>query len=365
MKKMVISISMVLFIVGLFALNNVLAFEIITQEMMEKEIVTETDLIRNVDNFIVLFDTSGSSNELVPGKSVTRIAATKNLLKERNAWLPNLGYQAGLYEYTNNETLAGTFKEVYAMQAYDRDRFAAAIDQLPEEGQGPTMLQAGLHGLRKVVANLSGKTAVVMFTDGTFSVVRGPKKPLQIAQEIARENDVCFYLVSSATDDVNQQLLEAVSKVNACSRVVPLATFLDNPVYLGGALFTVKTTAYERLVPVTEVVGFVADDILFDFNSAELRPDYDEKKMMLVNFLQQNPDTYVVVAGFTDSIGDEEYNLGLSERRAESVKSALTGAGIDGDRIATLWYGELNPVADNTTEEGRQRNRRVELGVGK
>jgi OOP family OmpA-OmpF porin len=251
------------------------------------------------------------------------------------------------------------------MQPYDRDRFSAAIDQLPEKGQGPTMLQAGLHGLRKVVANLSGKTAVVMFTDGSFSVVRGPKKPLQIAQEIVEDKDVCFYLISSATDDVNQQLLEAVSKVNACSRVVPLATFLDNPQYLGGALFTVKTTAYERLVPVTEVVGFVADDILFDFNNAELRPEYDEKKMMLVDFLQQNPETYVVVAGFTDSVGDEEYNLGLSERRAESVKSALTSAGIDGNRVVTLWYGEFNPVADNTTEEGRQRNRRVELGVGK
>ncbi|MGD8700962.1 MAG: OmpA family protein [Desulfosarcina sp.] len=365
MKRLFFSISTIVFVVGVFTMNNVLAFEIITQEMIQKEIVTETDLIRNADNFIILFDTSSSTNEMVPGKSISKIQAAKNLLKERNAWLPDLGYQSGLYIYTDHETLVGTFKEVYGMQAYDRGRFATAIDQLPETGQGGTTLNAGLSPLRKVVAGLSGKTAIIMFTDGKVTRLRGTKKPLQIAQEIARENDVCFYLVSSATDDVNQQLLEAVSKVNACSRVVPLATFLDNPIYLGGALFTVKTTAYERLVPVTEVVGFVADDILFDFNSAELRPDYDEKKMMLVNFLQQNPDTYVVVAGFTDSVGDEEYNLGLSERRAESVKSALTGAGIDGDRIVTLWYGEFNPVADNTTVEGRQRNRRVELGVGK
>jgi len=364
MRKKMYLVLGVAFMLSTFIVTEALAFRIVTKEMMETETVTKTDLIRNVDNFIVLFDTSGSSNEMVPGKNVTRIEATKNLLKERNSWLPDLGYQAGLYEYTNNETLAGTFKEVYGMQPYDRDRFAAAIDQLPDKGQGPTMLQAGLHGLRKVMANLSGKTAVVMFTDGSFTVSRGTKKPLQIAQEIAKDNDVCFYLISSATDDVNQQLLQAVSKVNACSRVVPLATFLDNPQYLGGALFTVKTSAYERLTPVTKVTGFVADDILFDFNSADLRTEYDDKKDMLVDFLKQNPDTYVVIAGFTDSVGDEEYNLGLSQRRAESVKSALSNAGIDGNRIVTLWYGEDNPVADNATEEGRQRNRRVELAVG-
>jgi len=86
---------------------------------------------------------------------------------------------------------------------------------------------------------------------------------------------------------------------------------------------------------------------------------------MRVDFLQQNPDAYVVVAGYTDSVADEEYNLGLSERRAETVKRALTNAGIDGDRVVTLWFGEFNPVGDNATEEGRALNRRVRLAVGK
>jgi len=73
----------------------------------------------------------------------------------------------------------------------------------------------------------------------------------------------------------------------------------------------------------------------------------------------------VVAAGFTDSVGDEEYNLALSERRAASVSNHLVNTyGIDANRIVTLWLGELNPVADNMTEEGRQRNRRVEIAVG-
>jgi len=365
MKKPIVAILAVACVISVLGFTSAQAFEIITRDMVEKEVVTKTDLIKTVDNFIVLFNTSSTTNQMVPGKNITKIAATKALLQERNAWFPDLSYQAGLYEYTNNETLTGTFKAIYPMQAYDRERFGAAIDQLPEKGQGPTMLQAGLHGLRKVVAGLSGKTAVIMFTDGTSSVVRGPKKPLQIAQEIVQDKDVCFYLISSATDTVNEQLLASVSKVNACSRVIPLAAFMDNPLYLSGALFTVKTSSYVRLKPTTQVVGVVADNMLFDYNSSAIRSEYNEKLDMLGDYLQKNPEAYVVAGGFADSTGEEEYNLALSERRAASVKDYLVNTfSVDANRIVTLWFGELNPVADNATDEGRQLNRRVEIAVG-
>lgn len=364
MKKFNTTIIWIVSLVIVWTITDTYAFTIVTRDMLEEQVVVETDLIPTVDNFIVLFDTSGSTNEMVPGTDVSKIKAAKALLAERNAWLPNLGYNAGLYIYTHTETLMGTFKEVYGMKPYDRAAFAAAIDQLPEKGEGPAMLQAGLHGLRKVMAGLSGRTAVIMFTDGKFTVQRGIKKPLQIAQEIARDHDVDFYLISSASLETDEKLLEAVSKVSAGSRVIPLETYLDNPLYLSGSLFIVNTTAYARLKPVTRVVGVVTDNILFDFNSDELRPEYAEKKMMLVDFLQKTPDAYVVTAGFTDSVGEEEYNLALSQRRVESVKRALTDAGIDGDRIVTLWYGELDPIADNATPEGRQQNRRVEMAIG-
>jgi OOP family OmpA-OmpF porin len=114
-----------------------------------------------------------------------------------------------------------------------------------------------------------------------------------------------------------------------------------------------------------QVVGFAANDMLFDFNSAAVRGEYTDKLAMLGDYLQKNPDTFVVAAGFADSVGDEEYNLALSERRATSFKDHLVNnLSIDADRIVTLWYGEGNPVADNTTDEGRQLNRRVEVAVG-
>lgn len=363
-KSVIVSIVMAgLLTIG--AVTDVMAFRIVTRDMIQKEVVTRTDLIKTVDNFIVLFDTSNSSNRMVPGRDVSRIMASKNMLKERNAWFPELGHQAGLYIYTADETLTGTFREVYGMQTYNRQAFAEAIDQLPESGRGGTTLNAGLSPLRRVVAGLSGKTAVIMFTDGMVTRARGTRPPLQIAQEIARDNDVCFYLISSATPDVEKRLVDVADQINTCSRVIPLAQFLDNPLYLSGALFTVKTTAYARIKPVTEVVGFIANDMHFDFDSSAIRGDYDEKLDILGSYLQNNPNAFAVAAGYTCNIGTEAYNLWLSERRAESFKSRLVDKyGIDANRVVTLWYGPFNPVADNATSEGRQRNRRVEIAVG-
>ena len=103
-----------------------------------------------------------------------------------------------------------------------------------------------------------------MFTDGKVTRMRGTKQPVEIAREIARDNDVCFYLISSATEEMNVQMLESVTQVNTCSRVIPIAAFMDKPQYLSGALFVVRTTAYTRLKPMTQTVGVFVDDVLFE-----------------------------------------------------------------------------------------------------
>ncbi len=358
MKKSILSGIAALCLFFIFMVGTGLAFQVITQEMMEKEIVTEADLIRTVDNFIILFDNSSSANQMLPGRDVTRIQASKAMLRERNAWLPDLGFNAGLFNMTNTG-----FEEVYPILPYNRDAFGAAIEKLPETGSGPTMLQQTLSALRQPVAGLTGRTAIILFTDGSYSNVRGPNSALQIAKEIARDNDVCFYLISSAAEGENQRVVDATAQVNACSRVVPLEAFLDNPQYLAGGLFTVKTTTWARLTPVTQV-SVEVDNVLFDFGSADLPAGSTENLDQLSAFLQTNPDAFVVAAGYTDSIGDEEYNLGLSQRRVNAVRDHLVKAGIDADRIVTHWYGELNPVGDNATEAGRALNRRVEIAVG-
>jgi len=71
----------------------------------------------------------------------------------------------------------------------------------------------------------------------------------------------------------------------------------------------------------------------------------------------------VEVQGHTDSLGTDAYNLGLSERRSISVKRHLTSRGVNGDRLRPVGYGESAPIADNSTAEGQEENRRVEFRV--
>jgi outer membrane protein OmpA-like peptidoglycan-associated protein len=102
-------------------------------------------------------------------------------------------------------------------------------------------------------------------------------------------------------------------------------------------------------------------DVLFDTNKSELRSGALFTIDKLVAFLAEYPDRKVMIEGFTDSRGAEDYNQRLSELRAQAVRDTLVAKGIDSERIVTRGYGEAFPVASNETAEGRQRNRRVEV----
>lgn len=102
-------------------------------------------------------------------------------------------------------------------------------------------------------------------------------------------------------------------------------------------------------------------DVLFDTGQATLKPGADLALDRVAEFLRENSGTRVIVEGHTDSRGSEEYNLQLSERRAQSVADALRTRGIEPGRFQVVGRGEGYPVANNGTAEGRQQNRRVEI----
>jgi len=101
--------------------------------------------------------------------------------------------------------------------------------------------------------------------------------------------------------------------------------------------------------------------LLFDFDSAELRPESLTELERVVKFMGDVPFAKAMVEGHTDSVGTEEYNQALSDRRAKAVFDYLSSRGVDPARLSSIGHGELKPIADNTTAEGRQLNRRVML----
>ncbi|QIB67326.1 OmpA family protein [Kineobactrum salinum] len=102
-------------------------------------------------------------------------------------------------------------------------------------------------------------------------------------------------------------------------------------------------------------------DVLFATGSAELLGGAHSNLDKLVSFLNEYPERRVLIEGHTDNVGSAEYNQGLSQRRADSVRSYLVQQGIPSQSISTSGIGKSRPVADNDTATGRQQNRRVEI----
>ncbi len=101
--------------------------------------------------------------------------------------------------------------------------------------------------------------------------------------------------------------------------------------------------------------------VLFDFNKASLKPDSDALLNKVGNLLKKTPALKVELDGHTDNVGGDDYNLKLSDARAASVRNWLVQFGIDASRMASKGYGKTRPVADNGSDAGRAKNRRVEL----
>jgi OOP family OmpA-OmpF porin len=106
-----------------------------------------------------------------------------------------------------------------------------------------------------------------------------------------------------------------------------------------------------------------AADAFFDFNKSVIKPEAKAKLDDLVDKIKAINLEVIIAVGHTDAVGSDEYNQKLSMRRSNAVKAYLINKGVDKTRIYTEGKGEKQPVADNSTKEGRAKNRRVEIEV--
>lgn len=103
--------------------------------------------------------------------------------------------------------------------------------------------------------------------------------------------------------------------------------------------------------------------INFKYNSDVLTPESEKSVRQIARALKKYPDNKIVVAGYTDSLGDANYNIDLSQRRAKSVADQLVKEGVKPENVASVGHGASNPVATNKTAAGRAQNRRVEIEI--
>ena len=113
----------------------------------------------------------------------------------------------------------------------------------------------------------------------------------------------------------------------------------------------------------SELIVRMPEAILFDFDSAALRPTLARDLNVLSGSLLRYPDSTVIVVGHTDNVGTAEYNQNLSQRRAQAVASQLIAGGVAPGRIIATGQGENQPIASNLNEQGRALNRRVDITI--
>ena len=115
--------------------------------------------------------------------------------------------------------------------------------------------------------------------------------------------------------------------------------------------------------PISDTTWFDFDRLLFDTGKATLQPASQEQLTNIADILKAYPQVKIRIGGYTDNTGDPAANLQLSEQRADNVMAELVRQGIDPARMTAKGYGAEDPIADNSTEEGRQKNRRISLRV--
>jgi outer membrane protein OmpA-like peptidoglycan-associated protein len=128
---------------------------------------------------------------------------------------------------------------------------------------------------------------------------------------------------------------------------------------VGNTTVEAKFDKIEKVV--ISKVASVQEGIFFKNGSAELLPESRKTLEGLYLTLVEHHDTKIEIAGHTTTIGSREYNMTLSKNRAQAVVDYLVVKGISADRLTAVGYGPDRPIADNTTEVGRQKNRRVEI----
>ena len=160
---------------------------------------TEVYLVRKADNFIILYDRSRSMNDIYGKTVMTELAAERKILVEKNATLPDMNWMAGIYSFTPGSGL-DNLTTYYPVQPYNKKSFSRTISTMPREPKGSTLLQQGLSELDKVLAEMSGKTVIFLFTDGQYTLIDSMMSPPALARRLASKYDISFVVIKTGAD---------------------------------------------------------------------------------------------------------------------------------------------------------------------
>jgi len=353
--------------------------------------------MQNVDNFLIILDASDSMAGSYMGKQ--KFETAREILVHMNRTIPELSLLGGLRICGN--TLSGSESElIYGFSGYTMSRtMEDALYEIPGPAGKSSLglaVQKGTEDLRA----LKGRSAVIVVSDG--KVGDAPAASAKNMKTALGEN-VCIYTVCVGDNPEERRVMEDVALAGECGFAEKAET-ISTPTDMAGFVRKIflrpapgtpepESAGEVKIIPVyvpasegeadTDQDGVknqndncpdtpkgarvdergcrIIGNVLFDYNQWKINAQYFSLLDHVAEVMKNNPGMQVRLEGHTDNVGSAGYNMRLSEKRAETVKSWLMKKGIESQRIRTLGYGFSSPAASNDTEEGRVRNRRVEV----
>lgn len=316
----------------------------------------QSTLVPKIASFDFFVDYSGSMMMSHEKTGKNKMEMTKKLLSAINAKIPALGYEGGLHTFAPST-------EIQPVAAWDKASYEKAIKKLNENEDTFARMTPMGTGLQKATyaKAMKRKAAMIMISDGESNLGSDPVAEAQLL--LSTNPGLCLHVISMADKPAGQATLDAIAKLNGCSVTAKGPELLANEAALDKFVRDVfyeekAAPAAAAVAPMDEVI--VLRSIQFALNSAKLDATATSILMETAAILKSKKGS-VEVAGHTCSLGTDEYNQKLSEARAKSVKDFLVKQGVESSRLITKGYGESKPKYDNSTEETRKLNRRVEL----
>ena len=338
-----------------------------------------------VGNFVVILDESCSMSDKSGPK--TKGETAKALVTVMNETLPEVGYNGALIAFGPKRTA----KTYYKLTRYSTSGFGAALNATMQNPLGDTSdpLALALNASAGELKSTQGQIAVIIVSDGD----RIEKAPAQAVEALKSQfgNRLCVYTVLIGDSPEGKLALEKIANAGGCGYATT-AEKLSAPGNVAGfveGIFLTKRTPKPAPKPVAKVLDSdgdgVTDDkdkcpntpkgatvdargcwtyaaeVLFGFDKAEINTDAYPMLDEAVVILKKNSKLNVEIFGHTDSTGPADYNMALSENRAQAVMKYFVDNGVNAAQLMVKGFGLTQPIASNETKEGRAKNRRVDL----
>jgi OOP family OmpA-OmpF porin len=330
--------------------------------------------VQCADNFVVLFDSSDSMNPYYDPAGLSRLDFEKKTVSEMIQTIPaDLKLNAALRAF-GAEKVGGDEATwlVQGMTSFKKAEFQKALDKIGKRGLGRTPIGRALAGAGGDLKGLSGRSAIILFSD--FEEIEGVDdiRPKSVIENIAKlkadyGDRVCIYPVQIGKNPVARKLAEQIVADGKCGFVenadnlvtpAAMAAYVQKVFFCPPPPKPVEEKA--AVVPPPPMVPAVSklDAVYFDYDKFDLKPEAREALKKNADWLSKNPGKKVVIEGNCDERGTNEYNMALGQRRAESAAKYLKSLGVGAERISTISYGEDKPLCKESNEACWSKNRR-------